>query len=240
MTGIDPKARHERVAMTGLPLSAGSLRALGTMVRDKFRIRFRKRQDLRLVSHHDLMRCFERMLRRSQLPFHSTNGFNPKPRFVFALSLALGIEGCAEVVELELDAEVSEREVHDRLAAQAPPGLEIMSVRRIDPKTTGQARRVRYRVEVPADQLSGIEGRIRALLAAEHCWVERTRPRTRRLDIRPYLIDLQLLPGALEMELHVTPDGTARPEEILNAVGLDDLTAQGRVLQRTALELHDE
>ena len=53
------------------------------------------------MSHHDLMRCFERMLRRAALPFHSTAGFNPKPRLVFALSLALGIVGCEEVVELE-------------------------------------------------------------------------------------------------------------------------------------------
>jgi radical SAM-linked protein len=216
------------------------LHYIGTMVRDKFRIRFRKCQDLRLVSHHDLMRCFERMLRRSELPFHSTSGFNPKPRLVFALSLALGIEGCAEVVELELDAELPECEVHERLAAQAPPGLEIISVRRMDPKTTGQAQRVRYRIEVPADRLSGLEEPVRALLAAEHCWVERTRPRSRRVDVRPYLVGLRVLPGALEMELQVTPNGTARPEEVLTVVGLGDLAEQGRVLQRTALELHDE
>ena len=38
--------------------------------RDKVRIRFRKSGDLRLLSHHDLMRTFERMLRRAALPFH--------------------------------------------------------------------------------------------------------------------------------------------------------------------------
>ena len=75
------------------------------MVRDKVRIRFRKGGELRLVGHHDLMRCFERMLRRAQLPFHSTEGFNPKPRLIFALSLGLGIVGSEEVVELELDEE---------------------------------------------------------------------------------------------------------------------------------------
>jgi len=51
---------------------------------DKFRIRFRKVGDLRLLSHHDLMRTFERMLRRAGLPFRSTEGFHPKPRMVFA------------------------------------------------------------------------------------------------------------------------------------------------------------
>ena len=86
------------------------------MVRDKVRIRFRKSGDLRLVGHQDLVRCFERMLRRAELPFHCTQGFNPKPRLMFALSLPLGIIGCEEVAELELDAELPDEEIHARLS----------------------------------------------------------------------------------------------------------------------------
>ena len=77
------------------------------MACSKIRLRFRKDGDLRLISHHDLLRTFERMLRRAAIPFHSTQGFNPKPRLVFALSLALGIIGHEEVVELELDEDDS-------------------------------------------------------------------------------------------------------------------------------------
>ncbi len=87
-------------------------------VREKVRVRFRKGGDLRLVSHHDLMRTFERMLRRAALPFHSSEGFHPKARFVFALSLPLGIVGCEEVVELELDEAVAPEEVKARLSAR--------------------------------------------------------------------------------------------------------------------------
>jgi radical SAM-linked protein len=117
----------------------------------KVRIRFRKAGDLRLVSHHDLMRCFERMLRRADLPYHSTEGFHPKPRLVFALSLGLGIVGSDEVVEIELDRELSALEIHDRLARQAPPGLEVLSIRAILPRSTAQVRRVTYRVALPPD-----------------------------------------------------------------------------------------
>src|SRR5713226_396887 len=98
------------------------------MVRDKVRIRFRKTGDLRLISHHDLMRCFERMLRRAALPFHCTAGFNPKPRLIFPLPLPLGVLGCREVAELELDEDITAQEVHDRLARHAPAGLEIIDV----------------------------------------------------------------------------------------------------------------
>src|SRR2546423_14769776 len=104
------------------------------MVCDKVRIRFRKSGDLRLISHHDLMRCFERMLRRAAIPYHSTSGFNPKPRLVFAMPLALGICGTDEIAELELDEPVPAEDVLQRLAEQAPPGLEILSVQSIEPR----------------------------------------------------------------------------------------------------------
>jgi radical SAM-linked protein len=210
------------------------------MVRDKIRLRFRKDGDLRLLSHHDLMRCFERMLRRAALPFHCTEGFNPKPRLVFALSLGLGIVGCEEVAELELDAELAPEEIRERLARQAPPGLEILSAERIDPKAGAQVRRVCYRIPVPPNRAAGLPQRISATLAAPQCWIERTRPEPRRLDLRPYLRHLDWQPHYLEMDLWVTPHGTARPDEVLDVLGLRDLLDDGAVLERTRLELHTE
>jgi radical SAM-linked protein len=210
------------------------------MVRDKYRIRFRKHGDLRLISHHDLMRCFERMLRRAALPFHSTEGFNPKPRLVFALSLALGIEGHAEVVELELDESLSPEEVQTRLAQQAPAGLEILAVRRIVPKTTARPERVCYRLPVPPERRNELPARVAQWLAEKHCWIERTRPQRRRLDLRAYVRQVRVLPDGLEIDLWITPQGTARPEEIVQALELGDLLEAGAVLQRTLLELSDE
>src|SRR4051812_8739434 len=153
--------------------------------RDKIRLRFKKTGDLRLVSHHDLMRCFERMLRRASLPFRSTEGFNPRPRMTFALSLALGIVGCEEVLDLELEGEWDPEEVRRRLAAQAPAGMEILSARRLDPKAKPRPRLARYRLAVPPERAPEALRRAAELLAAPDCWVERTRPQPRRIDLRP-------------------------------------------------------
>ena len=210
------------------------------MVCAKYRIRFCKGGDLRLISHHDLMRCLERMLRRVALPFHSTQGFNPKPRMVFALSLALGIVGCAEVVELGLDVELPPDELHARLAQQAPPGLEIISVQRIDPRQSARVRRVSYRLPLPPGRDRDLGDKIAAVLASPHCWVERTRPQPRRLDVRPYLRGLHFDTQALVIDLWVVPNGAARPEEVLELLGLSDLLKDGAVLERHLLELHDE
>jgi radical SAM-linked protein len=216
--------------------------------RDKVRIRFKKGGDLRLVSHHDLMHCFERMFRRAALPFHSSEGFNPKPRMAFALSLALGIVGAEEVLELELDEQLPIMEIYERLARQRPPGLEIISVQRIPRKTRAQVRRVCYCLPLPPELVEGFPARCETLLAQKECWVQRTRPQPRRIDVRPYLRGFRLLPASetrdgemlLEMDLWVTPYGTVRPEEVLGLLEIRNLLEAGAVLTRTKLALHDE
>src|SRR4051812_33424929 len=85
---------------------------------DKVRIRFRKDGSLRLLSHHDLLRTFERLLRRADIPCHRTQGFNPHPRIVFALSLPLGVVGLREVVEIELSEVLDPGEVRGRMERQ--------------------------------------------------------------------------------------------------------------------------
>jgi radical SAM-linked protein len=208
--------------------------------RARFRIRFRKGGDLRLVSHHDLLRCFERLLRRAEVPFHSTQGYNPKPRLGFPLSLGLGIVGNQEVAELDLDEDLQAEEVCERLARQCPPGLNIVRVTRLEPKARARVRRVGYRVAVPGNHLRGLAGRCAEVLAATTCPVERTRPRRRQFDLRPYLDSLQLQANELEIVLWITPLGSARPDEVLGLLGLGALLESGAVLERTTVELEDE
>jgi hypothetical protein len=90
------------------------------------------------------------------------------------------------------------------------------------------------------DQGSGLPERIAAVLAAPECWIARTRPQTRRINLRPYIRDLRLLPGAVEVDVWVTATGTARPDEVLALVGLGDRLGEGAILERTRLELFDE
>jgi radical SAM-linked protein len=208
--------------------------------RMRLRIRFEKAGDLRFVSHHDLMHCFERMFRRAAVAVRASQGFNPRPRMVFAQSLALGLVGRAEALEVELDEPLPPGEVHERLARQGPPGLTILSVRSIDPKTRVQVRRAMYRVEIPAECRSDLQRRIDDVLAAPACWIERTRPQKRQIDLRSFLCELHLKNEFLQMVLWVTPRGAARPEEVLELLGLGDVAAAGAVIERTYLELHDE
>jgi radical SAM-linked protein len=218
------------------------------MVGEKIRFRFEKAGDLRLLSHLDLMRCCERMLRRARLPFKSTQGFHPTPRLVFALSLPLGVAGRNDVAELELTEPLDAEDVRARLNEQAPNGLRFIAARTIESKACAMPRRVVYRLRLPDDRANVVRFAIGELLAGERVWVDRLRPRPRRLNIKPYIRGLEVVSASedraaesfLLLDLWVTQSGTARADELLRLLGVADLTDAGEVLDRTHLELHDE
>lgn len=210
------------------------------MAFDKTRIRFRKDGDLRLVSHHDLMRALERMLRRAALPFRSTEGFHPQPRMVFAQSLPLGIAGLAEVLEIEWTEPIEPQDALARLSAQAPQGFTLFSARRIELKQSARPRRTTYRMPIPSIEVAEIANRCLEAIASTELWVDRERPRPRQLNIRPYVKALHCIDGHLEMDLWVTQDGSARADELVRLLNLDHLIDRGAVLSRTMLEVWDE
>ncbi len=208
---------------------------------DKVRIRFRKSGDLRLVSHLDLMRSLERMLRRAGLPFRMTQGFHPSPRLVLAQSLPLGVIGHAEVMELELNEPIEPDEVLSRLRIQAPPGIEFLSAKRIPLKSTARPRRAVYRVAWGSDPIgtdcpSVLQERSTAFLAATEIWAERERPRPRQINIRPYINSLAIADGAIHTTIWLTPEGSARADEVASALGI----AEPASIERMDLELLDE
>lgn len=211
------------------------------MVGEKLRFRFEKAGDLRLLSHHDLMRCAERMLRRARVPVRFSQGFHPAPRVVFALSLPLGVVGRNELVEIELTEPLPAADVLARLNEQAPRGLTFTAARAVDMKACAMPRRVVYRMPLPAGRAAaaGAAAAAAALLAADKVWADRLKPRPRRVNVRPFL--RRLAAGDdLVLDLWVTPSGTARADELLRLLGVADAHAAGAVLERAELEVHDE
>lgn len=223
---------------TALPGAGVSRHAL--MAFDKTRIRFRKDGDLRLVSHHDLMRSLERMLRRACLPFRSSEGFHPQPRMVFALSLPLGLAGLNEVVEIEWNEPVEAQDALARLNQQAPNGLSFLNARRIELKQSARPRRAIYRLAVPASEAAALADRCAAAIGSSELWVDRERPRPKQLNIRPYVKSLHCGPDFLEMDLWVTQEGSARADELVGLLDLNHLLDRGAILERTTLEICDE
>lgn len=168
-----------------------------------------------------------------------SQGFNPRPKVVFTLALALGIEGRREVVELDLAEPVPPEEILQRLRATAPRGFDWLEAEAVPPGRAAQPESVTYDLEIPPDRRDDVQVRLAALLASEHWPYTRHRPdRTVEIDLRPFLLEAELDSlGMLRFRMKMLPGGSARPEEIVEALGLRDLLGQGSVLVRTDVEL---
>ncbi len=101
----------------------------------RLRVRFGKQGDMALVSHLDLMRLFDRVMRRASLPIAFTGGFHPNPRICVASALALGATSSGEIVDFELTQPVDVETFREYLARELPTDIPIYNVEQIDLKS---------------------------------------------------------------------------------------------------------
>ncbi len=191
------------------------------MFRQRIQVRFAKQGDLRFISHQDLMRLFERALRRTGLPLRLSQGFNPRPHISFPLALAVGMVGKQEVMEFALDRWAPVAQVRDLLVTQLPSGIRLLELVLAHPSHKAQVVEIDYDVSL----LPGLEltqATIDSLLEEKELMVTRRRKgRQKQVNIRPSIRALSLNGQRLNMRLVVSEQGTTRPEEVLLHLGID-------------------
>jgi len=190
------------------------------------------------------MRAFERALRRAALPLRMSEGYNPRPRLSFPAPLGVGTVGCDEVMEFDLADWVPPNEITRRLKEQLPEGLELISLELASPKRHARAVSVTYRVEPGADvgedeRLS--DTALKALMGRDAIWVGRRRKgRDKRVNVRPFIRALHRDGDAIVLDAAAGPEGSVRPEEVLEALGFDPADVRGRFrLTRTRVTLQE-
>ncbi|MDB9540489.1 TIGR03960 family B12-binding radical SAM protein [Anabaenopsis tanganyikae CS-531] len=102
----------------------------------RLRVWFGKQGSMALVSHLDLIRLFDRVIRRAGIPIAFTGGFHPGPRIAIASALALGATSSGEIVDFELTQPVEVENFRQQLVQELPGDIPIYKVASIDLKAT--------------------------------------------------------------------------------------------------------
>lgn len=102
-----------------------------------FRIRFAKYGVVKFIGHLDVMRYFQKAVRRSLLPIKYSQGFNPHQLMVFAQPLGVGVTSDGEYMDIETEDTdskgnpMSEEIARTMLSSALTEGFEIVSLRQI-------------------------------------------------------------------------------------------------------------
>ena len=161
------------------------------------RVKFKRGDEVKFISHLDLMKVFERAIRRARLPIAYSQGFNPHPSMVFGLPLGVGVTSEAEYGDFEItDDEMQVQEFVDRLNAQLPKGIEILSAKKKVSKqnimATIAASEYNVIVGTPSEcNQKTLKGAIdKYLLQKEIVVKKRTKNGIKDTDIRGMIFDL--------------------------------------------------
>lgn len=190
---------------------------------------------MRFLSHHELMRLFERALRRTGLPLRMTEGFNPHPIISFPTALGMAIESVDEIVEIELGSWVAPLQVQQKLAVQLPEGLRPVRVEAFDRRQRSYVDFAEYEARIPG--LSGdVSGGIQSFLnLKEHVITRNLGDRSKTVNIRPYVLAVEQEGETILIRIRVTDSGSARPDEVLEAIGVP--MKEGVRIRKTHTEL---
>lgn len=102
----------------------------------KYRLKFSKEGPIKYIGHLDVMRYFQKALRRAQLPVKYSEGFSPHQILSFAFPLSVGYTSTGEYFDVELTEEVDVEEIQCRLNDTMVPGIQILAVKKLDDKAT--------------------------------------------------------------------------------------------------------
>ena len=94
----------------------------------KIRIKFKKLGRLQYISHLDLVRTMNKIIVRAHLPLWYTEGFNPKPKMVFAAPLSIGTESKAEYMDVRLCEYIEPETVKERLNENMTEEMQVLDV----------------------------------------------------------------------------------------------------------------
>ena len=196
----------------------------------RWRVEYEKGPAIRYLSHLDMVRLWERMLRRSNLPLRLTQGFNPHLKISLGTVLPVGLWGKREYLDMELAGDVLPGELYSRLEEVAPPGLKVNRVKRLSresPSLMAVVNTSAYRITYSRDREEQVRDIVQRMERAPEIRI--IRPKNQReVDIRPGIVSLTCIPADNELILEslviISGQNTVRFPELMLALsnfGLD-------------------
>jgi radical SAM-linked protein len=195
----------------------------------RLRVRFGRGEELKFISHLDIMRLWQRAFNRAGISLAYSEGYTPHPRLSLAVPLALGVTSQAELMDVICTKPVSPHWFTAAVGRQLPPGIQILKVYPIAltlPSLQAQVRFAEYEVRVETEKAApDVEVALTGLLAMEHLpWQHQRDTGPRSYDLRALIDDLWLIEWhngycAVGMRLRCDSSGSGRAEQVTAALG---------------------
>lgn len=165
----------------------------------RYLTKFTKEENIKFISHLDVLKTIQKNIRRAGLPIEYSQGFNPHMNTSIAQPLSVGVYSSGEYMDMVLTTEMDENEIVDKLNDTAPSGIRYISALAIPykegekkvPQAMALIDAARYTIKIKYSDVSNLEGEINKLLEINE-WntVKKSKKGEREVNIRPLIKEL--------------------------------------------------
>ena len=199
----------------------------------KIRIKFRQSGIMKFIGHLDVMRYFQKAIRRADVEICYSGGFSPHQIMSFAAPLGVGITSNGEYVDIEVHSTGTTAEMLERLNAVMAEGFEIAEYKLL-PDTAANAMSsvaaadytLTFRPGYEPEEESAEEWfkKLTAFFDQPQVMVlKKTKKGEKEMDLKPLIYDLGVIAGndaaqsQLFMKISTGSASNIKPELLLDA-----------------------
>ena len=187
----------------------------------KVRIKFSKEGPVKFIGHLDIMRYFQKAIRRADIDIAYSMGFNPHQIMSFASPLSVGHESSGEYFDIELNSMTDTEDIKNRLNEVMTDGIKIIKVATLD-DGEGNAMAsvaaadylVRFsdKLTIPED----FKEKLNAYYEQEHIYVtKKTKKSEKEIDLKEGIYKLQVREDGVFMQLDAGSGSNLKPGFVL-------------------------
>ena len=192
----------------------------------KIRIKFAKEGTMKFIGHLDIMRYFQKVMRRADVDIRYSEGFSPHQIMSFAAPLGVGLESRGEYVDIEVLSTDSSKEMLRRINENMVEGMEALSYRAL-PDDAGNAMslvaaadyEVRFREGYEPEDLDAFFAGIPEFLKKEEIlFLKKTKKGEKEINIRPQIYQMEARPEhKIFLQIATGSAANLKPDAVLRA-----------------------
>lgn len=189
----------------------------------KVRIKFAKYSSMIFIGHLDIMRYFQKAMRRAEIDISYSQGFNPHQVMSFAAPLGVGLYSNGEYLDIQVESATTSDEMKKALNDVMVEGIDVLSVKKIpdDAKNAmasvaaaGYTVRFREGCEPSFDYKSAWE----AFTKKESILItKKTKKSEKELDLAPYIFEMKLTDDGFYLLVDASSSGNIKPGLVMDA-----------------------
>ena len=190
------------------------------------RMKFKKHGCMKFIGHLDIMRYFQKAIRRADIDIAYSEGFSPHMIMSFAAPLGVGLTSEGEYVDLQVNSCASSKAAVDALNSVMVDGMEVVSFKLL-PENVKNAMSsvaaadffVKWREGYAPENW---EEKFNAFLQKEEMLiVKKTKRSEAEVDLKPMLYKTELRDGGIFMQVACGSVNNLKPELVMEAFAKD-------------------